>query len=145
MLIVAMCMADGSLTLLFQEVQPAGSGLQVLPPTADPNDVSAWQNVPVVPEAVLVNVGDALELQTSALYRVRLPSASTCKKPSSRCQVGQSTVHRVVELPFVSTKGDRFSIAFFNQPNSDASLKPLVSKTAVTASKFLEHFWCWIP
>lgn len=66
--------ADGNITLLFQEYQPAGSGLQVLPPTADPNDEAAWQDVPVVPNtnAVLINIGDALELQTGALYRVSL-------------------------------------------------------------------------
>jgi isopenicillin N synthase-like dioxygenase len=51
----------GSLTLLFLEPDASSAGLQLLPPANSPNDEEAWVDVPARPNAVLVNIGDALE------------------------------------------------------------------------------------
>jgi isopenicillin N synthase-like dioxygenase len=69
----------GSLTLLFQRAQ-GGEGLQILPSTESLDD-GQWQDVGVVENAMLVNIGDALELWTGAKYKSTLhrvsPSALT--------------------------------------------------------------------
>jgi isopenicillin N synthase-like dioxygenase len=51
----------GSLTLLFLEPDASSAGLQLLPPANSPNDEEAWVDVPARPNAVLVNIEDALE------------------------------------------------------------------------------------
>lgn len=85
----------GTLTLLRQDDAPGG--LQVL-------DVhGVWHDVPAVPGAYVVNVGDALARWTNDRWR--------------------STVHRVV-VPPADAAGtcERFSLAFFHNANWDAPL-----------------------
>lgn len=72
----------GSLTLLFQR-KNGGEGLQILPPS-EPLDGGKWQDTGIVNDALLVNVGDALELWSGArlkstLHRVRELSHSDCR------------------------------------------------------------------
>jgi isopenicillin N synthase-like dioxygenase len=86
----------GTLTLLRQDGAPGG--LQVL----DVHD--AWHHVTPVPGAYVVNVGDALARWTNDRWR--------------------STVHRVVVPPDdVTGSCERFSIAFFHNPNWDARIE----------------------
>ncbi|KAK4057251.1 hypothetical protein OIO90_001748 [Microbotryomycetes sp. JL221] len=104
----------GSLTLLFQR-KNGGKGLQILPST-EPIDSpdSAWQNTGLVEDALLVNIGDALELWSGATFK--------------------STLHRV-RLPTPLPKEgipERFSIAWFNQPAPNASLKTVVPTSSIT-------------
>ncbi|GAA5910475.1 isopenicillin N synthase family dioxygenase [Sporobolomyces salmoneus] len=104
----------GSLTLLFQRAA-GGEGLQILPSTESLDD-GQWQDVGVVENAMLVNIGDALELWTGAKYK--------------------STLHRVV-LPIpLPAEGipERFSIAYFNQPSPQASLKTVVPVSSISAN-----------
>lgn len=77
----------GSLTLLF-----AGSeGLEVKSPAGD------WTKAPLIPDTVLVNVGDALQIWSANQL--------------------MSTVHRISwsNLPY---NKERYSIAYFVNPNS---------------------------
>lgn len=85
----------GTLTLLRQDDAPGG--LQVL-------DVhGAWHDVPSVPGAYVVNVGDALARWTNDRWR--------------------STVHRVVVPPAGGVGStERFSLAYFHNANWDAAL-----------------------
>jgi isopenicillin N synthase-like dioxygenase len=85
----------GTLTLLRQDDAPGG--LQV-------RDVGGcWHDVPAVPGAYVVNVGDALARWTNDRWR--------------------STVHRVVVPPADATGStERFSLAFFHNANWDAPL-----------------------
>lgn len=88
----------GTLTLLRQDDAPGG--LQV-------RDVAGrWHAVPAVPDAYVVNVGDALERWTNDRWR--------------------STVHRVA-VPPVDADRDcaRQSIAFFHNANWDAVIECL--------------------
>ncbi len=86
----------GTLTLLRQDDAPGG--LQVL----DVHD--RWHDVPSVPGAYVVNVGDALARWTNDRWR--------------------STVHRVAVPPAdVSGSTERFSIAFFHNANWDALIE----------------------
>jgi isopenicillin N synthase-like dioxygenase len=86
----------GTLTLLRQDA--ALGGLQV----RDVHDV--WHDVPSVPGAYVVNVGDALARWTNDRWR--------------------STVHRVVVPPIDATEScERFSIAFFHNANWDAMIE----------------------
>jgi len=78
----------GSLTLLFQRRVEGGGGLQVFPPDAPLSD-DAWVDIPVLENAVLVNIGDAFEFWTG-------------------CQL-KSTLHRVVGPPDGSNT-DRFTL-----------------------------------
>ncbi|CEQ42268.1 SPOSA6832_04085, partial [Sporobolomyces salmonicolor] len=64
----------GSLTLLFQR-KDGGEGLQLLPST-EPIEGGKWRDTGVVENALLVNIGDAMELWSGAnfkstLHRVR--------------------------------------------------------------------------
>jgi isopenicillin N synthase-like dioxygenase len=89
----------GSLTLLFQQETDKG-GLQVLLPRTN-----TWLDIPVLANAIIVNIGDALEFWTAGRLR--------------------STVHRVV---FPRTEGEaigRYSIPFFVQPDADVLLVPI--------------------
>jgi isopenicillin N synthase-like dioxygenase len=85
----------GTLTLLRQDA--ALGGLQV-------RDVhGAWHDVPSVPGAYVVNVGDVLARWTNDRWR--------------------STVHRVVVPPGDTTERcERYSIAFFHNANWDARI-----------------------
>ncbi|GAA5833785.1 hypothetical protein JCM5353_003315 [Sporobolomyces roseus] len=102
----------GSLTLLFQRAE-GGEGLQILP-TTEPLDGGRWQDVGVVENALLVNIGDALELWTGANFK--------------------STLHRVVLPTPIPAQGipERFSIAYFNQPSPQASLKTVVPVSSIS-------------
>ncbi|SCZ89645.1 BZ3500_MvSof-1268-A1-R1_Chr9g10517 [Microbotryum saponariae] len=103
----------GSLTLLFQR-SSGGEGLQILPST-EPLDSPNWQNVGLVEDALLVNIGDALELWSGAILK--------------------STLHRVVLPPRdeeVDAVQERFSIAWFNQPKPSASLKTVVPVSQIS-------------
>jgi hypothetical protein len=66
----------GSLTLLFQR-KNGGEGLQILPPS-EPLEGGVWRDTGMVDDALLVNVGDALELWSGARFK--------------------STLHRVLHL-----------------------------------------------
>ncbi|GAA5911896.1 hypothetical protein JCM5296_006638 [Sporobolomyces johnsonii] len=102
----------GSLTLLFQR-KDGGEGLQLLPST-EPIEGGQWRDTGVVENALLVNIGDAMELWSGARFK--------------------STLHRVV-LPFpIPPAGipERFSIAYFNQPSPQASLKTVVPVSSIS-------------
>ncbi|GAA6017238.1 hypothetical protein JCM11491_001864 [Sporobolomyces phaffii] len=104
----------GSLTLLFQRAA-GGEGLQILP-SGESLDGGAWQDVGVVENAMLVNIGDALELWTGARYK--------------------STLHRVILPTPLPAEGipERFSIAYFNQPSPEASLRTVVPVTSISSN-----------
>lgn len=89
----------GSLTLLFQEPSDTG-GLQVWDARR-----SEWQNVPYLKDAIVVNIGDALEFWTAGRLR--------------------STIHRVV-FPQDGSDQSRYSIPFFITPDDEAILKPIL-------------------
>ncbi|KAI8363939.1 hypothetical protein BD560DRAFT_403957 [Blakeslea trispora] len=88
----------GSITLLFQKDVP---GLEVQASR------ESWISAPLVPGAIIVNVGDQMELWTGGLFK--------------------STKHRVTFLP-EHQHLDRYSIPFFVHPNDDTPLEPLPSK-----------------
>ncbi|KAK1511262.1 uncharacterized protein CCOS01_15024 [Colletotrichum costaricense] len=88
----------GSFTFLFS--QPVSS-LQILPPSGD------WKWVRYVPGALIVNVGEALELMTGGLFR--------------------ATVHRVVKPPPDQERAKRLGIIYFARPKDDQQLHPLDS------------------
>lgn len=82
----------GNLTILLQD--ESQSGLQVL------GDRGEWLDVPVVPGAFVINIGDLLARWTNDRW--------------------VSTVHRVVST---GAGGERFSLPFFHQPNFDAVIE----------------------
>jgi isopenicillin N synthase-like dioxygenase len=82
----------GNLTILLQD--ESQRGLQVRG-----ND-GEWLDVPVVPGAFVINIGDLLARWTNDRW--------------------VSTVHRVVSN---GTGGERFSLPFFHQPNFDAVIE----------------------
>lgn len=90
-----------SITLLFQ--RPSEPGLEILHPY-----LKTWHPVPVIPKAILVNIGDLLSHWTAGLLR--------------------STVHRVV-TPDPGPEGhkDRYSMAFFCHPAHPTLLTPVPS------------------
>ncbi|KAF8309572.1 P-loop containing nucleoside triphosphate hydrolase protein [Clavulina sp. PMI_390] len=92
----------GTLTLLFQAhpelmnfyiAQKSVGGLQILMPGASPDEQPRWLDAPVIPESVLVNIGDSFDFWTGG----RFPS----------------TQHRVVSPRNADEAVARFSIAFF--------------------------------
>lgn len=91
-----------SITLLFQ--RPSEPGLEILHPHSE-----SWQPVPVIPDTILVNIGDLLSYWTAGLLR--------------------STVHRVTP-PASGPKGsmDRYSIAYFCHPANPTLLAPVPSE-----------------
>jgi isopenicillin N synthase-like dioxygenase len=90
----------GSLTILRQEAAPGG--LQVLGPDGD------WLDVPNLPGALVVNLGDLMQRWTNDRWR--------------------STLHRVVNPPpDAHGRSRRQSIAFFHQPNWDALIECIPS------------------
>ncbi|OLN87636.1 UPF0676 protein C1494.01-like protein 2 [Colletotrichum chlorophyti] len=89
----------GSLTLLFRQPSDQG-GLQVL------RD-GTWTDVPCVPDAIVVNIGDALEFWTAGRLK--------------------STVHRVAFPRTESENVGRLSIPIFIQPDRHVILAPMTS------------------
>ncbi|RUS20491.1 hypothetical protein BC937DRAFT_95092 [Endogone sp. FLAS-F59071] len=87
----------GSLTLLFQHQTP---GLEVQASRTH------WISAPLVPGAILVNIGDLMEFWTAGLFK--------------------STRHRVVFLPEHATT-DRYSIAMFCHANDAVPLEVVPS------------------
>ncbi|TGZ78524.1 Clavaminate synthase-like protein [Ascodesmis nigricans] len=90
----------GSLTLLFQ--RPGQPGLEILMPKSAGG---GWRKVPVIENAVCVNIGDLLSYWTGGLLK--------------------STVHRVV-----GQKGgeERFSVAYFCHPVNTTRLERIPSE-----------------
>lgn len=83
----------GSLTILQKDDAPGGLQVQ--------GDDGSWIDVPNVPGSFVVNLGDLMAEWTNDRWR--------------------STMHRVV-LPDTESRGssNRYSMAFFHQPNYDA-------------------------
>lgn len=90
----------GSITLLFQ--RPGQPGLEILMPKSAGG---GWRKVPVIENAVCVNIGDLLSYWTGGLLK--------------------STVHRVV-----GEKGgkERFSVAYFCHPVNTTKLEAIPSE-----------------
>lgn len=82
----------GTVTLL---VQDQTGGLQAL------SKADGWIDVPPIEGTIVVNLGDALQVQTNDVYR--------------------AAVHRVTSM----THNGRYSTPFFYQPRFDAVIKPL--------------------
>ena len=86
----------GTLTLLRQDDAPGGLQLR--------DSDEEWVDVPAVPGAFVVNVGDALQRWTNDRWR--------------------STLHRVVVPPLDADRScERFSMAFFHNANWDAVIE----------------------
>lgn len=89
----------GSLTLLATEDKPGG--LQVC------NAAGQWRDVPVVPGAFIVNIGDLMARWTNDTW--------------------VSTLHRVVNPPAgTGAAARRLSLVFFHNPDHDARIESLV-------------------
>lgn len=73
-------------------------GLQVQKPN---DDDGVWYNVPIVPNALLVNVGDVTEIMSNGLFR--------------------SPVHRAV----TNAESDRVSLAMFYTLDTEKEIEPL--------------------
>ncbi|KAI9925373.1 hypothetical protein MW887_006301 [Aspergillus wentii] len=82
----------GSVTLLFTE----SPGLEI----RDPNN--QWHEVPVIPGAITINIGDALSLWTGKKLK--------------------STMHRI-SWDKVPRSQDRYSMPYFVHPNFDTNLR----------------------
>jgi isopenicillin N synthase-like dioxygenase len=96
----------GSLTILRQEQRPGGLQVQ--------NKAGEWVDVPAIPGAFVVNIGDLMMQWTNDLW--------------------VSTMHRVVNPPRdLAGDSDRISLVFFHQPNYDAMVSCLPS--CATADK----------
>lgn len=93
----------GSITLLFQ--RPGQPGLEILMPQSLGG---GWKMVPIVENAVCVNIGDLLSHWTAGLLR--------------------STVHRVVGSKGGDMGGERFSVAYFCHPVNETRLEPIESR-----------------
>lgn len=99
----------GSITLLFQKDIP---GLEVQASRTE------WISAPLIEGAILVNVGDQMELWTNGLFK--------------------STLHRVVFLP-EHKHLDRYSMPFFVHPDDNIPLSPVPSKHVDQSSKTDGH------
>ncbi|XP_020218690.1 protein SRG1 [Cajanus cajan] len=85
--------ADGSvITFLLQDKQE--EGLQVLKD-------DQWFKVPIVPHALLINVGDQMEILSNGIFR--------------------SPVHRAV----INAENERLTVAMFCTPDPEKEIKPL--------------------
>ncbi len=90
----------GSLTIVSTDDAPGGLEIQ----TAD----GTWQPVPIVPGALIVNLGDLMAQWTNDRW--------------------VSTMHRVVPPPEgTGDEAQRLSIVFFHQPNYDALIEPITT------------------
>ncbi|KAI7901183.1 uncharacterized protein BX663DRAFT_515194 [Cokeromyces recurvatus] len=88
----------GSITLLFQKDVP---GLEVWG-----EEDQEWVKAPIIKEAIMINVGDQMELWTNGLFK--------------------SSQHRVVFLP-EHHHVDRYSIPYFVHSHDNVVLSPLPS------------------
>lgn len=93
----------GSLTLLFQDGAPGG--LQTLGPDGE------WHDVSAVEGSFVVNIGDLMSRWTNDAW--------------------VSTAHRVVNPPIEFAASERFSIAYFHQPDFDAEISCIPTCVAV--------------
>ncbi|ETI24859.1 hypothetical protein G647_04229 [Cladophialophora carrionii CBS 160.54] len=96
---------QGVITILFQNQV---AGLQVRPPkyTGPIRDDEEWLDAPVIPGAVLINIGETMTFFSGGLMK--------------------STLHRVARSPLPEQQGkDRFSMAYFCHPNMDTLLEVL--------------------
>ncbi|KHN33717.1 Codeine O-demethylase [Glycine soja] len=85
--------ADGStITFLLQDKEV--EGLQVLKD-------DQWFKVPIIPDALLINVGDQIEIMSNGIFR--------------------SPVHRVV----INKAKERLTVAMFCVPDSEKEIKPV--------------------
>ncbi|XP_065848605.1 jasmonate-induced oxygenase 4-like [Euphorbia lathyris] len=85
--------ADASaITILLQDKQV--EGLQFL-------NGNHWFKVPIIPQALLINAGDQIEIMSNGIFK--------------------SPVHRVV----TNSEKDRITLAVFCIPNSDKEIKPV--------------------
>jgi len=94
---------QGVITILFQNKI---GGLQVRPPkyTGLIQDDEKWLDAPVIPGAVLINIGETMTFFSGGLMK--------------------STLHRVAKSPHPEDRGkDRFSMAYFCHPNQDTLLE----------------------
>ena len=89
----------GSLTILYHDGEP---GLQIMSPEG------GWEDVRVVPDSFVVNLGDLMAAWTNDRW--------------------VSTLHRVA-VP-EGDLGDRISIAFFHQPTYDARIECIPTCTS---------------
>jgi len=88
----------GSLTIVRQEQRPGG--LQVM------TKRNGWMDIPAIPGALVVNIGDLMAEWTNDRW--------------------VSTLHRVVNPPRDQAKDSRrISLVFFHQPNYDALIECL--------------------
>jgi len=108
-------MDQGVITILFQNLI---AGLQVRPPrySGPVQNDEVWLDAPVVPGAVLINIGETMTFFSGGLMK--------------------STLHRVAKSPVADDQGkERFSMAYFCHPNMDTQLevlKGLEGKEGVT-------------
>ncbi|CAN1774759.1 Jasmonate-induced oxygenase 4 [Linum perenne] len=107
--------ADASaLTFLLQDKQVGG--LQFL-------NGNEWFRVPIIPDALLVNVGDQVETETQIMSN----------------GVFKSPVHRVV----TNSEKERYSLAVFCIPSSEKEIKPaegLISETRPALYKKVKDY-----
>ena len=89
----------GSLTILYHDGEP---GLQIMSPDGE------WEDVPVVPDSFVINLGDLMAAWTNDRW--------------------VSTLHRVMAPE--GDLGDRISIAFFHQPTYDAHIECIPTCTS---------------
>lgn len=94
---------QGVITILFQNQI---AGLQVRPPkyTGPIKDDEKWLDAPIIPGAVLINIGETMTFFSGGLMK--------------------STLHRVAKSPNKEDQGKhRFSMAYFCHPNQDTLLE----------------------
>jgi isopenicillin N synthase-like dioxygenase len=89
----------GSITLLFQEEI---GGLEIQHP-----HTKKWLKVPIIPNTILINIGDLMEFWTKGLFK--------------------STKHRVI-FNNENMNLNRYSIAYFCHAESDVGLDPIPSE-----------------
>ncbi|XP_071724446.1 protein LATERAL BRANCHING OXIDOREDUCTASE 1-like [Rutidosis leptorrhynchoides] len=100
----------GTITVLLQDKEV--QGLQFLKD-------DQWFTAPIVPEALLVNVGDMMEIMTNGIFR--------------------SPMHRVVTNP----KKERISVAIFGIPRPEQEIEPvaeLVNETRPRMYKKVKNY-----
>ncbi|KAH7298392.1 hypothetical protein KP509_25G040900 [Ceratopteris richardii] len=85
----------GGITLLLQD--PKVGGLQVKPPSS-----LEWINVPVIPGAILVNIGDQVQILTNGRYKSvehRVVTNNNCERLSLVCFINPGNNTVVSPLP----------------------------------------------